>query len=200
MKKSEQAVTLCNSFCLRGISTAWKNWEGKGVIEEYNILNGVDEVNDYSVSHNKQVGDNKWLSFSQGVNERKVIALSLCTLSPGNQTDFHGENCNYFMHVVYKTNAYTRKSVLKPSVLSDCLLEVPFQQSFMYVCNKYWTLCKVIAENGLTAQSSSLKKEVFHFRRLKYTAGLTRLIPTQHWQRHCSLQKNSHTVLVKTSI
>lgn len=27
--------------------------------DEYNISNSVDELNDYSVSHNKQVGDNK---------------------------------------------------------------------------------------------------------------------------------------------
>lgn len=128
--------------------------------------------------------------------------LSLYTLSPGNQTDFHSENYNYFMQVDYKMNTYTHKSsVLKPSVFSDCLLEVPseIQQSFIYVCSKYWTLCKVIVQNGLTAQSTSLKEEVFHIRKLNYTADLTGLIPTQHWQQHCSLQ-NRHTVLVKTSI
>lgn len=27
--------------------------------DEYNISNSVDELNDYFVSHNKQVGDNK---------------------------------------------------------------------------------------------------------------------------------------------
>lgn len=72
----------------------------------------------------------------QGVNERKETALSLYTLSPGKQTDFHGENCNSF---TYKMNTYTRKSVLKPSVFSD-LLEVPFQRFnsvlCMYVINK----------------------------------------------------------------
>lgn len=54
-----------------------------------------------------------------GVNERKETALSLYTLSPGKQTDFHGENFNYFMQVDYKMNTYTRKSVLKPSGFSD---------------------------------------------------------------------------------
>lgn len=64
----------------------------------------------------------------QGVNERKETARSLYTLSPGKQTDFHGENCNSFTEVDYKMNTYTRKSVLKPSVFSNFLLEVPFQR------------------------------------------------------------------------
>lgn len=131
----------------------------------------------------------------QGVNEGKETVLSLYALSPGNQTDFHGENYNYFMQVDYKMNTYTRTSVLKPSGFSDCLLEVPFQRLY----SKYWTLCKVIVQNGLTAQSISLKEELFHFRKLNYTADLTGLIPMQHCQQHCSLQ-NRHNVLVKTSI
>lgn len=40
----------------------------------------------------------------------------------------------------------------------------------MYVCSKYWTLCKVIVENRLIAQSRRFKKEVFHFRKLNYMA------------------------------
>lgn len=48
---------------------------------------------------------------------------------------------------------------------------------------EYWTLYKVIVENVLIVQSSSLKKEVFHFRKLNYMADPTRLIhvPIHYW-------------------
>lgn len=74
-------------------------------------------------------------SHPQGVNGRKETVLSVYAPSPGNQTDFHGENCNYFMQVDYKMNTYTRTRVLKPSVFSDCLLEIPFQRlnSLLYI-------------------------------------------------------------------
>lgn len=81
---------------------------------------------------NKQVVTSDW--HPQGVNERKETALFLYTLSSGKQTDFHGKNCNYFMQVDYKMNTYTRKSVLKPSVFNDYLLEVPFQRFNSLLC------------------------------------------------------------------
>lgn len=70
---------------------------------------------------------------------------------------------------------------LLTSVSSNCLLEAPFQRFSSQLC--YWTLYKVIVENVLIVQSSSLKKEAFHFGKLNYIADLARLIlvPLQYW-------------------